>query len=153
MQSDLSAIIIRHRKENLKKCSLRSLESRKDMLFLTYPFTDLPSLDGFVMLVMEDAPLLSEKDQDKGILLLDSTWRYLPKMVEAVERCASVEKRCLPGHYLTAYPRDQKSCVDPGRGLASVEALYISYKLMGKDTSGLLDHYYWKDQFIQLNSF
>lgn len=153
MQCDLSAIIIRHRKENLKKCSLRSLESRSDFLFITYPFLALPPLEGFVMLVMEGAPLLSEKDKDKGILLLDSTWRYLPRMVEAVERTAVVEKRCLPGHYLTAYPRDQKTCVDPARGLASVEALYISYKLMGKNTDGLLDHYYWKDQFIQLNSF
>lgn len=153
MQSDLSAIIIRHRKENLKKCSLRSLESRNDMLFLTYPFAELPPLERFVILVMEGAPLLSEKDHDKGILLLDSTWRYLPKMVDAVEKYATVEKRCLPGHYITAYPRDQKGCVDPGRGLASVEALYISYKLMGKSTEGLLDHYYWRDQFIQLNSF
>lgn len=148
-----NAIIIRHRKENLKKCSLRSLESRKDMQFLTYPFTELPPLENFVMLVMEGAPLLSKEDHNKGILLLDSTWRYLPKMVEAVERTAVVEKRCLPGLYLTAYPRDQKDCVDPVRGLASVEALYISYKLMGKDTAGILDHYHWKEQFMELNHF
>ena len=153
MQCDPSAIIIRHRKENLKKCSLRSLESREDLLFLTYPFNLLPPLENFVMLVMEGAPLLSLEDQDKGILLLDSTWRYLPRMVDAVEKMATPEKRCLPGHYLTAYPRDQKSCVDPRRGLASVEALYISYKLIGKNTDGLLDHYYWRDQFIKLNSF
>jgi pre-rRNA-processing protein TSR3 len=153
MQSIPQALIIRHRKENLKKCSLRSLEQREDMHFLTYPFSSLPPLDHYVMLVMEGAPILSEADHDKGILLLDSTWRYLPKMVEAVEKMTHVEKRCLPGHYTTAYPRDQKECVDPMRGLSSVEALYISYRLMGRNPHGLLDHYYWKDQFIELNSF
>lgn len=147
----LPTIVIRHRKENLKKCSLRGLEGRSDMQFITYPFSALPPLDHYIMLVMEGAPLLSKEDADKGILLLDSTWAYLPKMADAVERTTIIEKRCLPGHFLTAYPRDSKGCVDPKRGLATIEALYCSYALMGKSTEGLLDNYYWQKAFIELN--
>ena len=149
----LPTVIIRHRKENLKKCSLRGLEGREDMHFITYPFSSLPPLEQYVMLVMEGAPFLSEKDADKGLLLLDSTWRYLPKMVAAIDGAVKVEKRCLPGHFLTAYPRDPRDCVDPKRGLATVEALYSAFYILGKDTAGLLNHYYWKQHFIQLNSF
>lgn len=154
MQWTPKTVVIRHRKENLKKCSLRMLEMRDDMQFLTYPFESLPPLDSYVILVMENAPLLSKADSNKGILLLDSTWAYLPRMVEAVDlACPNLEKRTLPGNFKTAYPRNQKDCVDPNRGLSSLEALYIAYLQLGRETHSLLDHYYWKDRFIELNSF
>lgn len=146
-------IVIRHRKENLKKCSLRGLEGRSDMHFIAYPFSSLPPLENYIMLVMESAPFLSKKDVHKGILLLDSTWAYLPKMVAAVEGATCIEKRCLPENFITAYPRDSKDCVDPKRGLATLEALYCSYIILGKNPEGLLDNYYWQKRFIELNFF
>ncbi len=149
----MQTVVIRHKKENLAKCSLRGLEKREDFLFLTYPFKELPSLHGYVMLVMEGAEPLSEKDKEAGILLLDSTWRYLPKMVAAVERLGPIEKRVLPSVYRTAYPRRQEDCIDPERGLSSVEALYLAYRLTGRSTEGLLDQYHWKEQFLKLNDF
>lgn len=149
----MQTIIIRHRKENLKKCSLRGLEGRDDLLFLTYPFKDLPPLQNHLMLVMEGAPPLSMEDQDRDLLFLDSTWRYLPKMVKAVESAYPIEKRVLPGSYLTAYPRTQEDCIDPARGLSTVEALYIAYRILGRNTDGLLDHYHWRDSFIKGNGF
>src|SRR5262245_10207038 len=100
-------VIIRHKKENLQKCSLHGLEGRPDLSFKTYPFATLPPLEGYIMLVMEGAEELSLQDKDRGILLLDSTWRYLPKMVKGVENHAKCEKRVLPGQYRTAYPRRQ----------------------------------------------
>lgn len=145
-------IVIRHRKENLKKCSLSHLDRRTDTHFITYPFEELPNLEHHLMLVMEGAPLLSQEDKDFGILLLDSTWRYLPKMVQAVDRQVVVKKRCLPPHFATAYPREQKDCIDPNRGLSSLEALYIAYHLMGRNTEGLLDNYHWKEHFLSINS-
>jgi pre-rRNA-processing protein TSR3 len=151
MQGAPKTIILRHKKENLKKCSLRGLEGRGDCCFLKYPFAGLPPLDNYVMLVMEGAPLLTMEDSNKGIFLLDSTWRYLPKMMAAVEKAAFVEKRVLPGHYQTAYPRVQEDCLDPKRGLSTLEALYISYKILGRSLEGLLDHYHWKDQFLNSN--
>lgn len=143
----LPTLILRHRKENLKKCSLRGLETRADMHFLTYPQDVLPSMERYVLLTL-DAPPLSQTDQDKGLFLIDGTWKY----AEVMERQVPLmEKRSLPGKLLTAYPRKQTGCLDPKRGLASVEALYIAYVLTGRDPTGLLDHYYWKADFLQLN--
>lgn len=152
MQILPKAIIIRHRKENLKKCSLRGLEGREDMQFLTYPFEQLPIPPETLMLVMEGAPVLSQADSARPLLILDSTWRYLPKMVQAVEKSATLEKRVLPGHFRTAYPRSQDDCVDPTRGLSSLEALFIAFQLMGHSTEGLLDNYYWRQKFLDLNN-
>ncbi len=143
-------LILRHKRENLKKCSLRFLEQRSDMLFFTYPKDPLPDLSSYILLTM-DAPLLSYEDQGKGILLIDGTWRYAKVMEEHIPKNPLMLKRSLPPHYQTAYPRRQEDCQDPKRGLASVEALYIAYTLLGRDTTGLLDHYYWKESFFQLN--
>ncbi|MFV0339363.1 MAG: hypothetical protein ACK5MA_01855 [Parachlamydiaceae bacterium] len=149
----MQTIVIRHRKENLKKCSLRGLESREDMQFISYPFESLPPLNNYLMLVVEGAPPLTIADKDRELLFLDSTWRYLPKMVKAVEASYLVEKRVLPGSFLTAYPRAQEDCINPAKGLSTVEALYIAYRILGRDTKGLLDHYHWRDSFIKLNRF
>ena len=46
----LPTIILRHRKENLKKCSLRGLETHKDLKFYTYPQHMPENLTGYVML-------------------------------------------------------------------------------------------------------
>ena len=76
----LPTIILRHRKENLKKCSLRGLEKRDDMKFYTYPQQMDFSLDGYVMLYLdENAPELSINDLSKGLFFLDSTWSYEKK--------------------------------------------------------------------------
>lgn len=150
MQIKHPTIVLRHQRENLKKCSLRGLESREDFKFFTYPRAQLPPLDGYVILVMDDAPELSLSDADRGLFIVDATWRYarvmMAQIAPATERCV---RRTLPSHYRTAYPRRQDDCPDPERGLASVEAIYIAYHLMGYDTAGLLDHYYWRDVFLE----
>jgi pre-rRNA-processing protein TSR3 len=56
--------------------------------------------------------------------------------------------RSLPSHYKTAYPRRQLDCPDPERGLASIEALYAAYSILGRSTDGLLDRYHWKEEFL-----
>lgn len=151
MQSFPPTFILRHRRENLKKCSLSGLESRSDMCFFTYPNAILPALDSHVLLVMEGAPELTIKDQDLGLFILDSTWRYLDKMMAFVEKDHQVQKRTLPAKFKTAYPRRQDDCSDPERGLSSIEALYIAYHILERDKSDLLNHYYWKEQFFKIN--
>lgn len=144
-------IILRHRKENLKKCSLRGLETRTDMRFFTYPRDALPPLDGYVMLSM-DGPLLSEDDNQYGLFLIDGTWRYADVMGRFVARTgAPVIHRSLPASLRTAYPRRQDDCAEPERGLASVEALYAAYVLMGRSGEGILDNYHWRDEFLRIN--
>ncbi len=150
MQTFPPTLIMRHRLENLKKCSLRGLESRPDCLFLTYPTDKLPDLSQ-VCILSFDGPLLSSEDQSKSLLVLDATWRYAAKMAQLIAPEYHVNYRSLPAHYRTAYPRKQADCADPNRGLASIEALYLSYMLLGRPTDGLLDLYYWKDQFLEIN--
>lgn len=143
-------VVLRHRKENLKKCSLRYLEQRRDFIFYRYPLNELPPLPGYVMLTL-DAPPLGVEDRACGLLLIDATWRYAQKMVQYVDAEIVIEKRSLPAHFQTAYPRVQNDCSDPKRGLASIEAIYLAYLMMGRETTGLLDHYHWKEAFLQKN--
>ena len=146
MQHTPPTVIWRHRKENLKKCSLRGLEKRADFCFYRYPVEVLPLLEGYILLDV-DAPPLTAADRDRGLLILDGTWRYAQKMAKALEGRKLI-KRSIPAHYRTAYPRRQEDCTEPDRGLASVEAIYVAYTIMGRDTEGLLDNYYWKDAFL-----
>lgn len=143
-------IILRHRRENLKKCSLRGLESRPDIQFFTYPKDVLPDLSGYVLLTL-DGPPLQESDKNLGIFLIDGTWVYAERMYRQLPMPHRFQTRSLPPHFQTAYPRRQEDCPDPNRGLASVEALYLAYHLLGRPTDGLLDNFYWKDDFLEKN--
>jgi pre-rRNA-processing protein TSR3 len=144
-------IILRHRKENLKKCSLRGLNN-ENILFFTYPQGDLPSLEGYVVLTL-GAPLLTRKDADKGLFLIDGTWRHAQTMYqERVEKSKErVLLRSLPPEYTTAYPRRQEDCPDPSRGLATIEALFIAYAILERNIEGLLDNYHWRQEFLARN--
>lgn len=143
-------IIIRHRRENLKKCSLRGLESREDCIFIRYPTEILPPANHYILLTL-DAPELTIQDANHGILLLDATWRHAEKMHKWVQNIPTLIHRSLPSHLRTAYPRRQEDCIDPERGLASIEALYATYAILGRPTVGLLDNYHWKSEFLSLN--
>ena len=150
MNSFPPTVVIRHRLENLKKCSLRGLEGRPDFVFLTYPYSSLPELSNYIILAL-DAPPLTEKDAAHGLLILDATWRYASKMYQPLKDQPHFLYRSLPGHYRTAYPRRQLDCPDPERGLASIEAIYLSYRLLQRETKGLLDLYHWKENFLKIN--
>lgn len=144
-------IIIRHRKENLHKCSLRGLEAREDLLFFRYPLKNLlPDLKDYILLTLNAPPLCGD-DKDKGIVLLDGTWKYTEKMLKNIPSLFSLPKRSVPQGIRTAYPRRQPDCPIPDVGLASIEALFIAHSIMGKSTEGLLDAYFWKKAFLDRN--
>jgi pre-rRNA-processing protein TSR3 len=147
----LPTIIWRHRKENLKKCSLKNLERRKDLLFLTYPKNHPPDLKDYIILTL-DGPPLTEIDQTKGLFFIDATWKYSEIMKKELKKRENLEWRTLPNNYFSAYPRKQTGCSDPLRGLATVEALYLAYLITKKNTEGLLDYYHFKDEFLKINS-
>lgn len=153
MSPFLPTIILRHRKENLKKCSLRGLENRKDLLFFTYPTTTPPSLKGYVMLHLdkENTKELSLEDRDYGLFLLDSTWNYEAKMHDTIKKNHNLIYRSLPTNFVTAYPRKQTACQEPERGLATIEALYIAYIILQRDPNELLKHYHWHEAFLKKN--
>jgi pre-rRNA-processing protein TSR3 len=139
-------LIVRHPRENPRKCSVLPLKGRPDLLFLAYPMQQRPALEGYVRLAAEGPPLSAE-DADRGLLLLDGSWRWAGEMTQAFR---DVPPRSLQD-YRTAYPRVSKQGTDPENGLASVEALYLAYHLLGRPTAGLLDHYRWKEEFLRLN--
>jgi pre-rRNA-processing protein TSR3 len=152
----LSTTVIRHPKERLSKCSLEPLRQRQDLCLpdgqpAVHFLKARPALsfqaDGFTLLSL-DAPPLSLDDGGRPLLLLDATWRLLP----ALKRCVKGKPVCrtLPGHYKTAYPRLSKldAVANPEGGLASIEALYLAWRLLGHDCPQLLDDYHWRAEFL-----
>jgi pre-rRNA-processing protein TSR3 len=140
-------LIVRHPKENPRKCSILPLRGRPDLVFLQHPVKERPPLESYVRLAAE-GPGLSAADADRGILLLDGSWRWAAAMTRSF---LDVPPRSLHG-WRTAYPRISKLGTDPDNGLASVEALFLAYHLLGRPTAGLLDHYRWAEEFLWVNA-
>jgi len=139
-------IIVRHPKENPRKCTILPLGGRSDLVILKHPVTVALGLEGYVRLAAE-GPELSSADAACGIFLLDGSWRWAGVMEQAFRE---VPPRSLHG-YQTAYPRVSKLGTDPNNGLASVEALFLAYLILGRPTEGLLTHYRWAEEFLRLN--
>ncbi len=137
--------VIRHPKERIAKCSLRFLHDRAEMTFLRAKPGFRFDATGFTLLAV-DAPVLSPADAGRPLLLLDSTWRWLPQLMACVTGTPVL--RSIPGNVRTAYPRVSKVFDDPAAGLASIEALYLARKLLGDDDPTLLDGYHWRDPFL-----
>lgn len=146
----MTTLILRHRRENLKKCSLTGLENHPELKFYTYPVDQLPDCSHFLLLKV-GAPPLTIEDRNRDLFLIDGTWRLAQVMEKQLPW--KLEARSLPGHYRTAYPRRQTDCPDPEAGLSSLEALFIAHRILGRSTENLLDRYYWKELFIRYNEF
>ena len=165
----LPNIIIRHR-ENKRKCTLTPLVGRPDFIFMkdrlfleehpgktgaNCPGRDNPADAGPFDVLKDciflhiDGPLLTAKDAGRRLLLLDASWRRALKL-SLHPALAGLEKRSLSG-FVTAYPRVSKIYPMPLGGLASIEALYIARLIQGREDMTLLDGYYWKDKFLELN--
>lgn len=144
-------VIIRHKKENKKKCSLQYLKEHTNIPFYTYPKDFLPDLKNHILLTL-DGPVLTSSDKNMGICLLDATWKYADKMQKYVlANYPEIPFRSLPRECVTAYPRKQTNCSNPKCGLASIEALFLSYLILDRDPFFLLDGYIWKQSFLSLN--
>jgi pre-rRNA-processing protein TSR3 len=124
------------------------LRQRDDFVFCTFPNPVPLDLKNYVRLGI-GGRLLTPEDADRGLLLLDGTWRLAARMEPFYEY---VEVRSLP-LIRTAYPRKSEVYQDPDEGLATLEALYAALRILGRDTSGLLDHYHWKNRFLELNNW
>ncbi len=137
--------VIRHRRERIAKCSLRWLHERTEMTFLRAAKGFTFDATGFTLLAVDSAPLTAA-DAERPLLLLDSTWRWLPRLMECI--IGNPVCRSVPAHVQTVYPRVSRVFRDPQGGLASVEALYAARRILGDDDPSLLDGYHWKDQFL-----
>jgi pre-rRNA-processing protein TSR3 len=140
-------IIVVHPRERRSKCSVEPLRGRPGFIFWDYPQRGSESLEGYVRLGL-GGELLTPADADRGLLVLDGTWKYAARMEAAY---AELPVRSL-GPWRTAYPRRSKLYADPLEGLATIEAIFAAYIQMGRDPSGLLDHYHWRDRFLAENA-
>lgn len=138
--------IIRHRKENRKKCTLTPFEKDPRFSFLTYPSSQL-LVHHFTphLLLQVGAPTLSKKDPTLPLLLVDATWRYADLILAQLP--SLFLPRSLPQGWETAYPRRQEQ----EGGLASIEALFAASCVRGNPMWDLLDFYYWKETFLVKN--
>lgn len=141
-------VVVRHPNERPQRCSVYPLRHRPDLLFIEYPARSYPDFRRYVRLA-PDGPELSDADADKGLLVLDGSWRWAGVMTK---QFAEVPPRSLKG-IKTAYPRVSKVYQDPAEGLATVEALYAALRIMRRSTAGLLDHYHWREEFLRLNAW
>jgi pre-rRNA-processing protein TSR3 len=143
--TSIATTVIRHAKERIAKCSLRHLHGRPEITFLKAGPGFRFDASGFVVLAV-DAPVLTMHDAGRPLLLLDSSWRWLPQL----QRCVAGTPQCrsIPAHVRTAYPRRSRLFQDPAPGLASVEALYVARRILGDDDPSLLDGYHWKEAFL-----
>jgi pre-rRNA-processing protein TSR3 len=139
-------IIVVHQKERREKCSVEPLRDRPDVRFYRYPLHRPIDTTGYLRLSLDGNPL-SIDDRHRGLLVLDASWRLAGKMEQVF---AKVEGRTLPP-WKTAYPRRSKAGLDPDQGLATIEAIYLAYRILGRPTTGLLDHYHWRESFLELN--
>lgn len=145
MDTEEVTTVIRHPRERRSKCSLTPLEGRTDIRFFKARVGWEFDITAYTVLAL-GAPELSVEDAGRPLLLLDSTWRLLPQL----EACLKGEgvRRTLPA-VETSYPRVSKIDQDPHGGLASVEALYLAWLMLGVRDDSLLQSYYWRDAFIR----
>ena len=139
-------VIVVHPRERRSKCSVEPLRDRDGFVFCTFPHPVPIDLTGYVRLGI-GGPVLSDADAHRGLLLLDGTWRLAARMEPFYQH---IEVRSLPV-VQTAYPRKSEVYADPSEGLATIEALYAALRLLNRDTTGLLDSYHWREQFLSFN--
>jgi pre-rRNA-processing protein TSR3 len=139
-------IIVVHPRENRRKCSVEPLRGRPGFRFWSFPQRGPEPLDGYFRLGIGGPPL-GDADRERGMLVLDGTWRRAARMEPFF---AELPVRSLPP-WITAYPRVSKILEDPAEGLATIEAIYAAFVSLGRDPAGLLDHYYWASAFLERN--
>ncbi|TWT63139.1 ribosome biogenesis domain-containing protein [Rubinisphaera italica] len=139
-------IIVVHYKERRSKCTVEPLRHQPGFEFWKFPLKEPQALPNYIRLGI-DGPPLSREDRKHGLLVLDATWKLASKMEAEFE---DVPIRSLPVCQ-TAYPRNSKLFEDPSAGLATIEAIYVAYKILGYSLDGLLDEYRWQDEFLRIN--
>ena len=145
----LDVLILRDPKESAKKCSLVPLRGSEGIEFVS--FDAGRTLDGGGRVLLDpEGELIGPGDAGLPLLVLDSSWRRLPKLRATV--VGELVARRLPP-LRTAYPRRSKDFEDPSEGLASVEALYAALRLLGhQGIDYLLKDYRWADAFLEMNA-
>ncbi len=144
---DPYVLILRDPRESIAKCSLTPLRGMSGIQFRTYAPDRRLDAGGRVLLTT-DGELLGPDDAERGLLVIDCSWRRVPSLHATLD--GDFLERRLP-RLTTAYPRRSSTFEDPSTGLASVEALYAALALVGRRRPEILDDYYWRAEFLAAN--
>ncbi len=144
-------IVLRLDKEDRRKCSLTALRRRRPEGFrwLDCRLGDRVEV-GEVTFLHPRGELLGPADAGRPLLLVDSSWRDLPRVLRGVE--GVLHRRRLPAGLRTAYPRRSRTFPDPVAGLASIEALHAALARLGWREDGLLEGYHWRELWLERNA-
>lgn len=137
--------IVRHYKEKKSKCTVQPLVGDDRFAFFRFEPERRFDATGLTLLAV-DGDEFQPEDRERPLLILDSTWRYLPAMEASLS--GDPIRRRLPRSIETAYPRVSKVSDDPMGGLASIEALYAALRILGHRDDSLLDAYHWRTDFL-----
>ena len=141
-------LILRDPRETLAKCSLTPLRGREGFRFVNYHPDHRLDATGHILL-HPDGELLTSADAGPDLFLIDCSWRRVAKLLRTVDGSPTL-RRLPPLH--TAYPRHAKTFLDPSAGLASIEALFAAFAILGESRPELLDAYPWREDFLQRNA-
>lgn len=141
-------LVLRDPRESPRKCSLTPLRGRADVRFVHYRPDRRVDAVGRVLLHPEGR-VLAPADAGRPLLLVDCSWRRLPKLLAALD---GEPEPCRLPPLRTAYPRRSSTFADPAAGLASVEALYAASVLLGRPDPTLLAGYRFRERFLELNA-
>src|SRR5262245_25143472 len=139
----VDVLIVHDPREPARKCSLTPLRGMAGLRFV--PARPGERIDvGRRIWLQPEGDELGPADRGLGFLLIDCTWRRLPKLARCID--GRPVRRRLP-RLVTAYPRRSKIVPDPEDGLASVEALYAALALLGAPRPALLARSRWRAGF------
>ena len=142
-------VIVVHPKERRSKCTILPLRGTPGLRFARSTREQATGpLHGYVRLEVDAEPLTAA-DADRGLLLLDGTWRWVEDLAAPF---GGLETRSIR-NVRTAYPRGAAIGELPDGGLATVEALYAAHRILGRSTVGLLDRYHWATDFLRQNGW
>ncbi|MFQ5747986.1 MAG: hypothetical protein ACE5H3_00850 [Planctomycetota bacterium] len=146
----LDILLVRMDRESPRKCSLTPLRRRENLplRWISFSAGDRISV-GRATLLHPEGDLLQAADAGRPLLLVDSSWRDLPRVLRGLE--GELHLRRLPASLRTVYPRRSKTFPDPARGLASIEALHAATALLGARDDSLLDGHPWREEWLERN--
>lgn len=145
--------ILMDKKENPRKCTIAPLSERKDFSIRYFKRNAKPieAFTASVLLHVDGEDLSQIKiEGTQSLGLIDCTWRIVPNVLQRIKKPLPRLVR-IPDGFKTAYPRRNKEGNDPSEGLATIEALFIAAAFLGFWDETLLEKYYFKEQFLEIN--
>lgn len=151
--------ILVDRSETPTKCSILPLAGRDDLrgdlrilrFDRRYPIRPLTGR----VLLHPDGELLEAGASPGGeafpLSAIDCNWRRLDRILAKVTAPLPPLVR-IPDGFTTAYRRRNKRDLDPGQGLATVEAVFLAAAFLGRWDERLLAEYTERQAFLEANA-